>query len=132
MNKNSKTQLIRDSIQFMKSMSQHFGAEEGMRLWNSIAETLGSELKQEIFFSLLTGQSGPSIKLECQQGQHSIVDQQRVPLVKLIRSHAGCDLKTGIDLMRKLSSGEPVDVIVDPHRRQAAMEDFRSFGLLAS
>ena len=50
-----KEDIIQIGINFMRSITEAYGTDEGMKLWDTIASTLDPDVKGEIFFDMLTG-----------------------------------------------------------------------------
>ena len=48
-----KNDLIWSSINFMETVSKIYGADKGMELWSTIADTIDPELKGQIFLQML-------------------------------------------------------------------------------
>ena len=70
--------IIQSGIDFLRSITEAYGSEEGMKLWDNIAGTLDPDVKGSIFFAMITGnhvvfiripkQSVPK-KDQCDQGR---------------------------------------------------------------
>jgi len=57
------TELIVDSgIVFMRAITEAYGPEKGQELWDSITDTLGSDVRGAIFFAMLTGNVGATVR----------------------------------------------------------------------
>ena len=50
-----KEDIIQSGINFMRSITEAYGSDEGLRLRDTIASTLDPDVKGEIFFAMLTG-----------------------------------------------------------------------------
>lgn len=57
-------EIVSSGINFMNAITRAYGAEEGMKLYDSIMMAVDSDIKGKIFFSLLTGDSGINIKIK--------------------------------------------------------------------
>lgn len=86
-----KEEVINTGISFMRAITDAFGADEGMALWDSIASTLDSDVKGSIFFTLLTGESGDRITVRDVIMNVGAVN--KVQLIKSIRTVTGLGLK---------------------------------------
>jgi hypothetical protein len=42
--------VITDGIRFLQSLTQHYGAERGMEVWEKLGEVMGPEIKGQVFF----------------------------------------------------------------------------------
>ena len=50
-----KEDIIQSGINFMRVITEAYGTDEGMKLWDTIATTLDPDVKGQIFFAMLTG-----------------------------------------------------------------------------
>ena len=118
-----KQDVIQSGINFMRSITEAFGTDEGMKLWNTISETLDPDIKGQIFFALLTGEYNGIITLTGSQ-----VSANKVALIKAIRSVTGVGLKEAKDVCDNLWSGKPQKLNVDPKNRNLALRELRDAG----
>jgi len=49
-----KEDVIQSGINFMRAITSAYGTDEGIKLWDTIANTLDTDVKGEIFFAMLT------------------------------------------------------------------------------
>lgn len=119
-------QLVQNGIHFMRSITEAYGTEQGMRLWNTIADTIDPELKGKIFFSLLTGQYNNRI---------TIIDintwSQKIPLIKCVRTWdtRKLGLKEAKDLLENFYANKTKIVLeVNPSDRYRVIEELRTLG----
>ena len=92
LSEDAKHEIVADSVNLMRTITQHFGPEHGMELWESIANTLGADVKGAVFFSMLTGEHYGDITLvmgSC---------QMYVEAIKTVRMYTGLGLKEAKDL----------------------------------
>ena len=47
--------LVGAGIGFMQTIADIYGPEKGMELWSTIADTIDSDLKGEVFMAMLSG-----------------------------------------------------------------------------
>ncbi len=120
-----KTDIIQSGINFMRSITEAYGAEEGMKLWGSIADTLDPDIKGQIFFSMLTGEYNGIINIT---GRNP--GANRVSLIKAIRNidNRRLGLKEAKDMSDSLDSGKPIKLQVDPPVRIRALKELRDVG----
>jgi len=59
-----KEAIIDSGIAFMRTITSTYGAEEGMKLWEKIAEVLDPSLKGDIFFALITGKYTGNLRVK--------------------------------------------------------------------
>ena len=50
-----KTAIISNGLHFMRAITEAYGADKGMELWDTIASTLDPDVKGQIFFAMITG-----------------------------------------------------------------------------
>lgn len=118
-----KEDIIQSGINFMRSITEAYGTDEGMKLWDAIATTLDPDVKGQIFFAMLTGEYNGIISIaSVQQGA------DRVWRIKAIRSVTGLGLKEAKDLSDMLDSGKTIKLNVDPKKRNQALAELRGAG----
>lgn len=122
-----KEDIIDTGIEFIRAITEAYGHEEGMVLWDNIASNLKDiDIKGEIFFELLTGSGsavihlrsvGPSIQL--------------VPAIKAIRSATGMGLKEAKDVYDAVRDGKPQKIkLTHRDNRKNAVFELRSAGMI--
>ena len=120
-----KEEVIQSGISFMRSITEAFGADEGMKLWDTIATTLDPDVKGQIFFAMLTGEYNNIVNIT---GHNPGSD--RVRMIKTIRSvdKRGLGLKEAKDLSDYLSNGQMIKLEIDPAVRHMALSELRKAG----
>ena len=120
-----KEDIIQSCINFMRSITEAYGTDEGMKLWDTIASTLDPDVKGQIFFAMLTGEYNNIITIT---GHNNGAD--RVRMIKTIRNidKRGIGLKEAKDMSDNLSSGKPVKLEIDPSTRAMALSELRRAG----
>lgn len=120
---NHKERIINDGIHFMRSITECYGAEEGMKLWDQIASVLDPSVKGEIFFAMLAGNFGRTIKI-------SGIVTNRVSAIKAIRTVTGLGLKEAKDRSDEMQSGRTVTIeLMDGIDRSTAIRTLRETGI---
>jgi len=118
-----KVDVIQSGINFMRSITEAYGTDEGMKLWDNIASVLDPDVKGQIFFAMLTGEYNSIITVSgFQPGSN------RVAMIKSIRTVTGLGLKEAKDLSDTLASGVAIKLECDPKRRDLHMKELRSAG----
>lgn len=120
-----KQDVIQSGINFMRSITEAFGADEGMKLWNTIADTLDSDIKGQILFALLTGEYNGIVTLT------GVVDSaNKVTMIKAVRNvdNRRLGLKEAKDLCDNLCSGKPQKLHIDAKNRNAILRELRDAG----
>jgi hypothetical protein len=84
-------EVIFDGIRFMESLARHYGAERSIEVWDKLGEALGPDVKSQVFFSMLTGESSNRIRVS--RGTCT----EAVAAIKAIRQATGMGLKEAKD-----------------------------------
>ena len=120
-----KEDIIQSGINFMRSITEAYGTDEGMKLWDTIASTLDPDVKGQIFFAMLTGEYNNIITIT---GHNNGAD--RVRMIKTIRNvdKRGVGLKEAKDMSDLISAGKPIKLEIDPSTRAMALSELRRAG----
>lgn len=117
--------VIQSGINFIRSISEAYGADEGMRLWTTIADTLDPDVKGQIFMTMLTGNYNDVVKVS----GHN-VGADRVRMIKTVRNvdRRGLGLKEAKAMCDALSSGQVMRLEIDSAVRASVMSELRKAG----
>lgn len=96
-----KTAIISNGLHFMRSITEAYGADAGMQLWTTIADTLDPDVKGQIFFAMITGTYNDRVHL---RGVGSGAVHNAVACIKEIRTWSGLGLKEAKDVYDRLRS----------------------------
>lgn len=118
-----KESIIQSGINFMRNITEAYGADEGMKLWDSISSTLDPDVKGQIFFAMLTGEYNGVITISSHK-----FGANRVSMIKAIRVVTGLGLKEAKDLSDDLSGGKSIKLNCDPKRRDLYLQELRNAG----
>ena len=120
-----KEDVIQSGINFMRSITDAYGTDDGMKLWDSIASVLDPSVKGEIFFAMLTGEYNGIISI----GSFN-PNSNRVWRIKAIRSVTtpNLGLKEAKDLSDLLDKGHIIKLNVNPKARNQALSELRGAG----
>ncbi len=122
-----RRQLISDGIAFMRSISDQYGTETGLQLWDRICEVLDPNVKGEIFIAMLTGDTRSKLTISCTPDHYST---NRIPHIKAIREVTGLGLKEAKDLSDLMAYGQAVSITVkEGLTRQYAKDVLKDAGL---
>lgn len=103
MTKAEQETIVSAGIDFMKTITDIYGAESGIDVWNNIADNVGSDFKGAVFFTLLAGGIHNEITLT------EIDHANAITSIKAIRTATGLGLKDAKDAFDKVrGSGHPV------------------------
>lgn len=95
-------EIVSNGLSLMKSITEKYGPDTGLKLWDTIAEALGPKLKGDIFFALMLGTHQTQITIRNSPGS------SRVAVIKIIRTYTGLGLKEAKDLFDPLMQGHSV------------------------
>lgn len=56
-------EVIFDGIRFMESLSRCYGAEQAVAVWDRLGEALGTDIKHQVFFAMLTGETSNRMRI---------------------------------------------------------------------
>ncbi len=122
----SLNRVITDGLRFLESLTNHYGSEKGMEIWEAIGTAVGTEVKGKIFFAMTTGRRSGKIGF---QAGNAAFTQQAVPVIKCIRTYTGSGLKEAKDLWDN-SKSQTVFVEVDPEQQIYFERDMRALGCI--
>ncbi len=120
-----KKQILQNGITFMRTITEAYGSDEGMKLWDGIASVLDPDIKGEIFFALLTGEYDNVITItNCNP------TSDRIQRIKTIRSVTmpRLGLKEAKDLSDMVDSGYPIKLTIDSTQRNSCLAELRIAG----
>jgi len=128
-----KTAIISNGLHFMRSITEAYGADAGLELWEQIAGVLDPDVKGQIFFAMITGTYNDRILLK---GIGASAQNNAVNCIKEIRAWTGFGLKDSKDLYDRLrnrtfNSGPSQEYInVDPEQYSQAVAGLSRVGFV--
>ena len=87
-----KTAVISSGLHFMRSITEAYGPDKGLELWDQITSVLDPEVKGQIFFAMITGNYNDRIEIK-DVGEYA----NAVSCIKEIRTWTGLGLKEAKD-----------------------------------
>jgi ABC-type Fe3+ transport system substrate-binding protein len=124
-----KTAIITDGMQFMRTITEAYGADVGMQLWETIADTLDPEVKGQIFFAMITGEYNSKLHI-CFKPPSAGQPQNAVQAIKAIRTVTGYGLKEAKDMWDDMkNNGARFTLTVDPDKLKSARTELINGGL---
>lgn len=127
MSEENRRQLISDGIAFMRSITDQYGTEAGLQLWDRICEVLDPNVKGEIFIAMLTGDTRAKLTISCSPEQYTTY---RIPHIKAIREVTGLGLKEAKDLSDLMVNGQTLSITIkEGLSRQYAKDVLKDSGL---
>ena len=118
-----KAEIIQSGMNFMRAITEAYGTDEGMKLWDTIASTLDPDIKGQIFFAMLTGEYNNIITINSHQ-----TGANRIAMIKAIRVVTGLGLKEAKDLSDDLSGGKTIKLECNPKLRNKNLQELRLAG----
>jgi hypothetical protein len=126
-----KTAIITNGLHFMRAITEAYGADEGLKLWEQIAGVLEDDVKGQIFFAMITGQYNDRIHLK---GLTIMASNNAVACIKELRTWSGLGLKDSKDIYDRLRdrsylSGVSTEYLkVSPEQYSQAVAGLRNVG----
>lgn len=117
--------ILQSGMHFMRAITEAYGSEEGMRLWDTIASTLDPDIKGKIFIAMLTGAYNDQLTIQLDMVKYRTL-VPRVEGIKAIRTVTGLGLKEAKDIHDNMALGKVEKITIDPVTRS------QTIGLLAS
>lgn len=126
----SRNRLVNSGISFMQTITDIYGAEKGMQLWEVIADTVSPDLKGDIFMALLTGNYHQDRIHVRQPFQGPMAS--KVSLIKCIRNYdkRRLGLKEAKDIADSLETGAIQILEVQPEIRSTFVVELRKLGMV--
>ncbi len=125
-----KEELIGAGISFMQTVAEVYGAEQGMELWATIADTIDPDLKGEVFMAMLSGKYRQD-KINVRNPFLGSI-QNKVGLIKCIRNYdrRSLSLKEAKDIADRLDNGGTEILEVEPNIRSTFVVELRKLGMV--
>ena len=124
--------IISNGLHFIRVITDCYGAEKGMELWEQITSVLDPDVKGKIFFAMLTGAYNDQIKIK---GLNISGENNAVACIKELRQWTGMGLKDSKDFYDRFrnhhdpySAPKPQTITVKPEEHARAMTGLRMVG----
>lgn len=121
-----KEDIVHTGISFMRAITEAYGNDEGLKLWDAIGSTLDPDVRGHILFAMLTGDFSGRIRVT-----GTVHGVQMVPAIKAIRAATNWGLKEAkdaVDALREL--GRPIVFECHHAKRGQIVSDLRAAGLI--
>jgi hypothetical protein len=123
--------LITDSIRFLESLGNYYGAERAMEVWQALGPTVGDDVKGQVFMTMLSGNNhSMTIRLNRSPTMLNPVGYA-VPVIKTIRAATGIGLKEAKDLWDDTASVTVSLKCLSRQHAREARQEFLKIGMLA-
>ena len=111
-----KTSVISNGMHFMRSITEAYGADEGLKLWDQIASVLDGDVKGQIFLAMVTGNYNDRISLK---GLFPQAQVNAVSCIKAIREwdRRGLGLKEAKDMYDRVANGNTTQYLQVNHEQ---------------
>ena len=86
--------IVTNGLHFMRSITEAYGSDKGLELWEQITSVLDPEVKGQIFFAMITGEYNNRILLKGTEE-----DVNPVWCIKAIRAYTKLGLKEAKDVV---------------------------------
>ena len=98
-----KTAVVSNGIHFMRAITEAYGADDGLKLWEQIASVLDGDVKGQIFMAMITGNYNDRIHLKT---LYPLASSNAVACIKAIREwdKRGLGLKEAKDMYDRVAS----------------------------
>ena len=119
-----KASIIGAGMHFMRSITEAYGPEEGLKLWEQITEVLDPDVKGDIFLAMITGQYTDRIRVS------GYTSANKIATIKAFRSYdrRKLGLKEAKDLTDLIETGRIIELEVDPRNRSQIERELHSIG----
>lgn len=121
--------IVLSGLQFMRSITDAYGAEKGMLVWDKINETMGNDIKGAIFFRLMTGDGDCNVTVPASNVKHTTGNF--IEYIKTVRTFTGWGLKEAKDFCDKTESGTTCKMTVPFNKKQEFLSALRRIGVTA-
>lgn len=122
---NHNDAVISTGLHFMRAITEAYGTDEGLRLWDTIAGTLDPDVKGQIFFAMITGTHNDTILLSSVYAGADVVS-----CIKEIRVWTGYGLKEAKDTLDSVRAKRAVKIKVKPAEHHLATASLRKVGFV--
>jgi len=119
-----RSEIVSAGIMFVRSITNAYGSDEGIKLWDSIMTTVDLEVKGAIFFAMISGHTGNQITIYGIDENYS----DRIARIKAIRAVTGLGLKEAKDISDRISNGGIERIDISRSEGMRAMGELISVG----
>ena len=119
-----KNSVVVAGLHFMRAITEAYGADEGLKLWDTIAGTLDPDVRGQIFLAMLTGTHNDTIVLR------DIATTDYIGCIKEIRTWTGYGLKEAKDAVDLVREKKPIKIKVKPTEHHRAAAELRRVGFV--
>ena len=130
LNEEAVDSLVFTGVDFVRCVTETFGAGTGMKVWDAMASAIGEDLRGRIFMSILTGDGDGNITI---QGNRTLkTTNQFIPFIKLLRAATGYGLKEAKDVADEIELGVSKRIKLPMKVKQTFVKECRAIGVRIS
>ncbi len=126
--------IVMSGLQFMRSITEAYGADKGMLVWDKITETLGNDIKGAIFFRLMTGDGESTVTVTAtntKTAQTGNSSGNFIEYIKTVRTFTGHGLKEAKEFCDKTELGIASNLVVPFNKKIEFVRALRKVGVIA-
>lgn len=120
--------VVHAGIDFLRSITEEYGTDAGMRLWEKIGEVFPSDAKGDIFLAMLVGDTGGKLRAWLPGGRLG-ANGDIIAVIKRIREISGCGLKQAKDFADGMRAGKTVTIEYNHRACPDARSKLREVGV---
>ena len=114
-------ELIANGIEFLRSLTEYYGTDRGMEIWNQLGQTVGTDVQGQIFMHMLKGTN--KIVFSCKDQTVNAVE-----LIRCVRQYTGTSLAESKAIWDQ-SLVSKVKLTVDATKKTALVRNLRQLGV---
>lgn len=122
------TELIHDGIRFLRTMTEFYGMDEGMAIWDKMGDAIPANLRGQIFMAMLCGTTGKHINISAGRAGAT---GNAIAIIRCIRENTRLGLKEAKDIWDE-SRMRTVSVVCDPKFINKFSQDLRHLGCIVT
>jgi hypothetical protein len=128
--------IVVAGMEFMRTITEAFGTEPGIALWNTISDTLGDDLKGAIFFRLITGDTGSNMTImstntKSATSSSRFTSNDFISYIKCIRTYTGMGLKEAKDICDLTEGGQHARLEITYKKKPEFIRELAKIGVKA-
>lgn len=117
--------VVTSGISFMQALSEAYGVEQGLALFETISQTLDPDVKGQIWMAMIRGD------FQCRIVITGAVNHDRVAMIKALRNATGWGIKEAKDAVFDLiEKGKHISVQCTRDMRYTHTHTLRNVGLV--
>lgn len=119
-----RDEIMMDGINFLRTITRAYGAEDGMRLWTQISDVLDPAIKGDILVELLCANTSADIVLRKRDEKYN-----KILAVKAYRAATDASLKEAVDAINSFEQTNKLEItLLAGVVRHKIITEFRKAG----